>query len=51
MSAKWYFKPLRLSVIIGTANDMLAIQYQAIMWPMLIYCSIDHGEYTKVKIN
>ena len=26
------------SVIIGTGNDMLAIQYQAITCPMLSYC-------------
>ena len=60
MSTKWHIKPLRLSgvenasvncVIIGSGNDMLAIQYQAITWPMLIYCSIDHGEYTSIKFN
>ena len=53
MPAKWHFRPLRLSGVdasvspftIGTAKDMLAIQYQAITWPMLIYCSTDHGEY------
>ena len=40
-----------ISVIIGSGNDMLAIQYQAITWPVLIYCSTDHGESTSFKFN
>ena len=45
IEAKWCKYASVKRVIIGTGNDMLAIQYQAITWP------IDNGEYTSIKFN
>ena len=45
IEAKWGKYASVKRVIIGIGNDMLAIQYQAITWP------IDQGEYTWVKFN
>ena len=51
IEAKWCRYASVKWVIIGAGNDMLAIQYQAITWPMLIYCTIDHGNTLELNLT